>query len=99
MLGYNLGEIVAITNRLLFCIDSSKIYKVKQENGTITYSMRLIPSTGDSRREFYNLYYKKDSTGKVAQLIVKFKPTTASIKSNYAFFEGDQSQLTQLIKD
>jgi len=94
MLGYNLGEIVAITNRLLFCIDSSKIYKVKQENGTITYSMRLIPSTGDSRREFYNLYYKKDSTGKVAQLIVKFKPTTASIKSNYAFFEGDHEVIS-----
>jgi hypothetical protein len=40
-------------NKLLtFRIDSSKIYRVKQENGTITYSMRLIPSTGDSRREF-----------------------------------------------
>ncbi len=51
--------------------------------------MRLIPSNGDSRRVFYNLYYKKDSLGKVSQMIIKFKPTSASIKSGYSFFEGE----------
>jgi hypothetical protein len=40
------------------------------------------------------LYYKKDSSGKVAQLIIKFKPTTASIKSNYAFFEGEHEVIS-----
>jgi len=80
--GKNLVKIQTISSQNLtnstidsFDIDPIKILQTSNIKNEVFYSMRLIPKARESRHYFYNLYFKKDSLGKITKTIVKFSPT------------------------
>ena len=101
--GKNLVKIQTISSQNLtnstidsFDIDPIKILQTSNIKNEVFYSMRLIPKARESRHYFYNLYFKKDSLGKITKTIVKFSPTIETIKNGYKNFRGKSEILKEL---
>ncbi len=86
------------TNSIIdsFDIDPFKILQTSNIKNEVFYSMRLIPKAGESRHYFYNLYFKKDSLGRITKTIVKIFPTIETIKNGYKNFKGKYEFLKEL---